>query len=891
MTASKTQRLYLVDAHAYLHRAYHALPPLKTSKGEPVGALFGFARMLQVLLKREKPECLIVCFDMPGPTFRHKAYAQYKATRKEIDGDLKSQLALAMPMAEAMGLRCLGAEGFEADDLMATLARRAVSRGLDVVLVTGDKDALQLVGERVKVLNEAKGEWFDAQKVLEKFNVRPGQIVDYLSLIGDSSDNVPGVPGIGSAGAVKLLARYGSLDALLQAARARDPGLPPKLAKALSESQEKALFGRTLLELDASAPVEESPERCAVKPADPAVLIPLFERLEFFSLLKELLPDYSAAVGDGPISVSGTWSAPAPPKPLPLGAWLERAAGAREIAVAFCPASEEISSSQPGLPLPACWTLGLSLPEGPVCLADAQKAGAHDGLARLLGDPKVGKLGHDLKAVFSSLAESGTRAAGARFDSMLAAYCLSPGQAKYEFASVWRLAGAQPLPAGEESRAAALRQAAAFWKLREELKRRLEDARVLELYEGLEMPLVEVLASMESRGVAVDAPYLIRLQEEFQGRIAEVKRELDAMAGAELNLNSPRQLGKLLFEDLKLPVIRKTPKGGVSTDEETLRALTSLHPIPAKIIEYRELAKLKSTYVDALLERRDPRTGRVHTRFNQAGTATGRLSSVEPNLQNIPIRSPLGQKIRRGFVPAPGNLLVSCDYSQIDLRVLAHLSEDPELCGAYRKGVDVHLKTACEVFGVEPEAVDSEMRRRAKAVNFGIVYGQTPFGLGQELGIPVAAAKQYIERYQARYRGVAEWSRRNLESARRDGFVRTLLGRVRFLPDLSAKNTAVRQFNERAAGNTPIQGTTADIIKVAMLNIHRKLGSEAAAKGAVLLLQVHDDLLFECPAEKAEAFARWARREMEEALRLRVPLVVEAKIGANWQDLRPVRET
>lgn len=868
MTAEK--RLYLVDAHAYLHRAYHALPPLTTKAGEPVGALYGFARMLLLLLKRDKPDLLAVCFDTPEPTFRHKAYKEYKATRKEIDEDLKKQLALAHEMVQAMGLPSAEAPGYEADDLMATLARKAVGEGLRVVLVSGDKDALQLVDDRIQVLNEAKGELLDSRKVAEKFKVEPGQIVDYLALLGDSSDNVPGVPGIGAVGAAKLLGRFGSLEKLLAAARKGHPEIPPKAAKALVDNEAAALQGRELVTLDQKAPVALKPGECVpeFKPTDR--LVALFQRFEFRTLLKELGAPELQAPGRAPAAESFRFKETDPKE------WLKAARSAREVGLAAA------KPEQPDLLHSAAPMVALALPDGRAAtFADEAFARHKKELAGLLADPKVAKRTHDLKAVLRVLGSAGLRLEGAADDAMLAAYCLDPGRPRYDLAALLKDRGEADLPAEEPGKALA-RRAACAGALAGGLLEELKAKGLGGLYRDLELPLAEILAGMEEAGVALDEPYLRKVGVEFDEKIAQLKAEIDALAGVEINLNSPKQLAGLLFETLGLPVVHKTPKGGPSTDEETLRVLASKHPIPAKIIDFRELAKLKSTYVEGLLAKVDP-DGRVRSSFNQTGTVTGRLSSEDPNLQNIPIRTPHGRKIRRAFVAGKGNVLVAADYSQIDLRVLAHLSGDPALRAAFSDGTDVHTKTAAEVFDVPPDRVDARMRRAAKAVNFGIVYGQTPHGLSQALGIPFGEARDYIRRYFARYRGVEAWIQENLSRAKREGFVKTLLGRVRHLPDLHSGNFQVRSFNERAACNTPIQGTSADIIKAAMINVHRGLAREGF--GARLVLQVHDELIFEAPEKRAREFGAWVRREMEGAVSLDVPVAVDVQWGPNWDAL------
>jgi len=881
-TVTQTARLYLVDAHAYLHRAYHALPPLKNSKGEPVGALFGFARMLIALEKRVKPEYLAVCFDAPGPTFRHEAFKDYKGTRKETDEDLKVQLGMARAMVESMGLRCFESAGYEADDLMATLARKGEKEGMSVVLVTGDKDALQLVGQKIQVWNEAKGEMLDSAKVAEKFKVQPERIADYLALIGDSTDNVPGVPGVGPVGAVKLLNRFGSLEGILQAVAKRDAEIPAKTLAAIRDGEEQLRLSRKLVELDEAVPLKARIEECSASSFDPARSAEVFRRFEFNSLVRELAPG-----APEPVSVQ----APAETlsEPLTLKAWLKAAASAGHIALAWRPLAHAESLGGE-LPLgESRWLIALSLSDGRCAVAASDDLKSdRAALAKLLADPEVVKIGHDLKGPLKDLAESALPVASPRFDTMLAAYCLNPTRPSFDFDSIFSELVRPVSPVEEEPKTSVLREASRLWKLAEAAKTSLKKDGLQKLFEQLELPLLDVLAEMETEGIGLDRGYLEQLREEFSDGIRSIEKEMTIIAGGEFNVNSTKQLRTLLFENLKLPVIHKTPKGDPSTDEETLVALSRQHPLPAKIMDYRELAKLKSTYIDGLLAKIDARTGRVHTRFDQAGTATGRLSSLEPNLQNIPIRTPMGQKIRRAFVPRPGWVFVSADYSQIDLRVLAHISGDETLGEAFRNGEDVHLKTACEIFEIAPEKVDKEMRRRAKAVNFGIVYGQTAHGLSQELAIPFNAAREYIQKYFARYHGVKKWIESNLEQARSDGYVTTILGRIRYLPDLAAKNTAVRQFNERAAANTPIQGSSADIIKQAMVNIRRKMLERSKPWRSKTVLQVHDELLFECPKAEAGEFGAWARKEMETAVKLKVPLVVDVKAGDNWQDMKPV---
>ncbi len=870
--ATKT-RLYLVDAHAFLHRAYHALPPLTTSRGEPVGALYGFARMLLQLLKEERPDSVAVCFDAPGPTFRHKAYEAYKATRKEIDADLLVQLKLAREMTEVMGFKTVEKPGFEADDLMATLAVRAQAAGMEAVLVTGDKDVLQLVGPGIRVYNAAKKVWLDAAQVREKLGVEPEAVVAFLALTGDSSDNVPGVKGVGPVGAAKLLKSFGSLDALLKAAKRADPAIPEKTAKALLDGEEAVKTAEKLITLVPDVPLEFGPADCPRPKPAPGPLTELFSRFEFTSLLRELLPEGAG----GPV-VSG--DVKSVPESVPSGEirsvtdvpWTSLRAALKKAEKIVVACGENPS---PDLLNDSPAHLALGLPDGRAVFFDPETLkAARTEVAALLKGPAE-KIAHDWKSTGLALRLLGLEGHGPFADAMLEAWCLDPS----------RRGGR---PEGESSRELlgwSLSRALAHG----DLSAQLQPAGVHKLYAEVELPLAEVLAEMELRGIALDADYLRNLGVEFETAMGKLQETLNGLCGGPINVNSPKQLGEVLYDKFGLPVVHKTAKGGRSTDESALSVLAKQHPVPAKVLEYREHSKLKSTYIDGLLGRLDPATGRVHTHFDQTGTATGRLSSLDPNLQNIPIRSPLGQKIRRAFVAPKGYKLLSVDYSQIDLRVLAHASGDEVLRAAFSAGEDVHQRTACEVFGVPPEGVDDDMRRKAKAINFGIVYGQTAHGLSEQLSIPRPEAARYIEDYFKRYAGVARWIKENLDAARREGVVRTFLGRLRRVPELQAKNGALRQFGERVAGNTPIQGGSADVIKLAMLRVHEGLKKPENAFRARPLLQIHDELLFEVPVDELARFAPWVKNEMEAAVRLSVPLTVSLKVGDNWQDMEKMK--
>lgn len=898
--------LVLIDAHGYLHRAYHALPPLTNSRGEPVGALYGFARLVQKILRQEKPSRLVLCFDSPGPTFRHQSYPAYKAHRKKIEEELLFQLPLAQDLAVAWGLPSAAKPGFEADDLIATLAEAGAQRGWPVVIVTGDKDALQLVGGPISVWNEQRGLRYDADAVEKKYGLAPTQLVDYFALTGDSSDNVPGVPGVGDKTATALLQKFKTLDDLFH----RLDEVKGSLREKLRAHEKEARLSRDLVTLDRHVPIPIDLDR-AVPPERPGEGLPaLLQRWEFNSLVAELGPGPSgAALADEgatriPVAAVSARSVRVVWTESDLRALVERIQDAKELAVdvettGIDPFEAELVgialATQPGegwyIPL-AHRTLGESkqLP-----LSVVRKT-----LGPIFVDARLPKVGQNLKFDGLVLARAGLPLAPMRFDTLIASYCLNPSRQTHGLkALALDLLGETMTPIEqligkgakqitmdqvkvEDAAPYAAADAETTLRLKALMEPQLKEKGLDHLFEEVEMPLVPILAGMEEVGVGLDVPYLRQLARDFASEISRVEAEIHAAAGGPVNVNSPKQLAHVLFDTLHLPVVRRT-KTGYSTDEDVLQKLSVQHPLPARILAYRELAKLKSTYIDGLLTRVKP-SGRVHTRFNQAVAATGRLSSSDPNLQNIPIRTEEGRRIRRAFIPAPGCLFLSADYSQIDLRVLAHVSGDPALTAAFRRGDDIHAATARDIFGLKPgDPVSDDQRRVAKSVNFGIVYGQTGFGLSQQLGLPMAQAQAYINAYFAKYAGVKAWIARVLEEARAQGYVTTLLGRRRYLPEIKASNAAVRAFAERTAMNTPIQGTSADLIKVAMRDVARLLEKK---KGKTrLLVQVHDDLLFEVPRNELSEVSAWVKTAMESAVALTVPVVVDLKTGPNWADM------
>jgi DNA polymerase-1 len=918
--------LYLIDAHGYLHRAYHALPPLTNSKGEPVGALFGFARMLSKIIRQNRPDRLVVCFDDPAPTFRHKTYTAYKAHRKEIDSELKFQLPLARKMVEDWGLPLAVQPGFEADDLLATLAETGGREGYSVVVVTADKDALQLVGETTTVLNEQRGVLYDAAAVEKKYGLRPDQLVDYFALLGDSSDNVPGVRGVGEKTATGLLKDFGSLDGLY----AHLDEVKGPVQEKLRAQEKEARLSRDLVVLDRHVSLPLNLADCTVPEKPSAQLVAFLSRVEFNSLLPELesQPTRNPEREESPPAkgrksparpVSNEAPAALPPVGRPGVRVVHTVLTEEDLALlknALAQADVlSVDVETTGLEVFDCTLVGLSLAVKPGEAWYLPVGHSYLGmpvqlplekirtvLAPFFSSALLPKIGQNLKFDNHVLTRMGMPVSPISFDTLVASYCLNPGRQTHGLKSlaldflgesmtnidVLIGSGAKRITMDqvkiEDVAAYAGADAEVPLRLKAVMEEQLKSKGMERLFYEVEMPLVPILGAMEKVGIGLDVPYLTALSESFERDIAGLEKEIHGLAGEPINVNSPKQLAVILFEKLKLPVVRKT-KTGFSTDEEVLQKLSNQHPLPAKMLAYRELAKLKSTYIDGLLAQvRD--SGRVHTRFNQAVAATGRLSSSDPNLQNIPIRTEYGRQIRRAFVPAEGCVFLSADYSQIDLRVLAHVSRDPALVAAFQRGEDIHAATARDIFHLgSSDAVTEDQRRVAKSVNFGIVYGQTGFGLAQQLGLPLGQAQAYINAYLEKYAGVKDWIGRIIDEARQAGFVTTLLNRRRYLPEITAANAAVRGFAERTAMNTPIQGTSADIIKVAMRDVAR-LVEEKRWKTRVLL-QVHDDLLFEVPEGELAQVAVPIQKTMEGALALDVPVRVDLKTGRNWAEMKP----
>lgn len=884
MTDGETKPiLYLVDGSNYMFRAFYAIRDLSNSRGFPTNALYGFTNMLLKLIRENDVKYIAVAFDVKGPTFRHKAFDGYKANRRAVPDALLPQIPYIKEIVRGFSIPVLEQEGIEADDILGTLARRYASQGMSVVLVSGDKDLMQLVTDEVTLVDTMNDRTYDRKAVRERFGVEPEQVPEILGLMGDASDNIPGVPGIGQKGAQRLIEEFGSVEAVLgnlgkvHNARAK---------AALAENAEQARLSRDLAVIRTDADVPFDLEEARWSGPNAEILKELFREFEFSSLLQQLKIREQSVEGVYRLIWTET----------EMKALVDRLSRMDSFTVgALVDGDDPMKADLVGLSLcPA---------PGEVCYLPLSPDGGTDDVLRLLqpllAGARTAKNGHDLKEALILLANRGIRMTGLGCDTMIASYLLNPARPSADLPEVVTEHLGRHVPAAREV-AGSGAKAVPFRYLPEEARlsyacKRADGAAGLvpvllekireggfgDLFHQVEMPLVEVLAAIERKGVLVDTELLKKISREMGGLLATSEERIHNLAGERFNINSPKQLQQILFEKLKLPRGRKT-KEGYSTDVDVLTNLAAQHELPAMILEYRSLAKLKSTYVDALPLLVNPRTGRIHTSFNQTVTATGRLSSSNPNLQNIPIRTPEGRRIRQAFTVPEGMEIVSADYSQIELRVLAHLSEDPALVEAFASEEDIHTRTASDVFGVFPGMVTPDMRRQAKVINFGILYGMSAFGLAKELGITQKQAQAYIDGYFQRYRGVRAFLDGILEEARRQGYVTTLLNRRRYLPEINGSNAAVRQFAERTAINTPIQGTAADLIKVAMVNIHRLLAEKELQ--SAMILQVHDELVLEVPSPEKEEVMALVKREMEEVISLHVPLKVEISSGRNWDE-------
>ncbi len=896
------ERILLIDSNSLIYRGYFAIPPLTTTKGELSNATFGFSSILLKAIEEIRPQHMAAAFDLPVPTFRKEKDPTYKATRKPMPDELRPQLERCKELLERFGVPMYAVPGFEADDVIGALAKQADAAGLEVIIVSGDLDPLQLVTPHVRLFTTRMGFQntviYDEAKIAERYGLTPKQMVDFKALKGDPSDNIPGVPGVGEKTAAKLIAENGSIEGVY----ADLSRFTPKLREALAANRDRVLHSREMATIVTDLPVRLELDRTRWSGYDRAAVLDLFRDLEFRSLVPRLPPADGNVAPVAPAARPGqlalgleTVPATAPPVATPLlgAADAERvAARAREAGAMAIHADVEIAR-HPTL-------VGLGIVVGDDAWYLPATSGVPRVLAEVLADADVAKTAHDAKTARRALRRAGAELRGLRMDTMLASYLVNASRRYHalEDLAAERLSLEVPLlpvpdrkdphrVATREQRAArAGAGAVAAARLGAQLEAELDRLGLRRLFAEVELPLVDVLVEMEEAGIAVDLDYLRALGEEFKREVARIEAEAYAAVGHRFPIASPKQLAALLFEELRLPRGRRTATG-YSTDATVLEDLRGAHPVIEKILEYREVEKLRSTYAEGLGALVDPETRRVHTTFEQAVAATGRLSSKNPNLQNIPIRTPLGRRIRRAFVAAGDSLLVAADYSQIELRVLAHVSGDPELTKAFREGADVHRRTAAAGFGVPEEAVTREQRDVAKMLNFGIVYGMSDFGLAWRMKMPREEAQRFIEEYFRRYAQVRRYVVETKAFCAEQGYVETLMGRRRYIADMTSRNSAVRGAAERMAVNMPIQGTAADIMKIAMRRVYDRLA--ASGLRARVLLQVHDELVAEVPPAEVDEVARVLSEEMGGAYALDVPLVVDVRSGKNWDEMTSYR--
>ena len=938
-----TPTLYLVDGYALIYRAFFAMiaRPLTTRRGENTSAAWGVTNFLLRLLERRRPDYLAWVHDV-GESFRHQTYPQYKATREKLTAELQQDFDRSVErigqILGAFGVRVVGVEGYEADDVIGTLATAAVPRGLQVVIVSGDKDFYQLIGPGIALLNPGRGgpaaveeHWVDQTNASERLGVPPERVVDYLALVGDSSDNVPGVKGVGEKTALELLATFGDLDGILANA---DRISGKRAREAVQQYAGLAQLSRELVTIRRDVPLPLDLEGLRVRRPDVARLADLFTELEFRSLIPKLAGVEVAAVEPPALAAlrAPAVAAPAAPAatvpspvasagptvvddPAMLAAVVAECRRAPLVALdtettALDPMRAELVGMSLAVAPGRSWYLPFAHepPDGELAGGTAPRnlppvgSDALAPLVELLADARVPKAGHNIKYDWLVLRRAGAELAGITYDSMLASFVLDPGRRSHaidelarERLSITLQTYAQLVGRGKAERSFAtvpLADAARYCaadsetvlRLHDAFRPELEDHQVLRLLETIEVPLIPVLVDMEWRGVCLDLERLREISRTFARELTALEHAIHQAAGTDFNINSTPQLRHVLFEKHQLPIIKKT-KTGASTDYEVLEQLAAMgHEVPRLLIEYRELSKLKSTYVDALPGFINSATGRIHTSFNQTGAATGRLSSSDPNLQNIPVRTARGEAIRRAFVAPPRAVLLTADYSQIELRLLAHLSGDRAFVEAFEQGGDIHRQTAAIIFGVPQDQVTSDMRARAKTINFGTIYGQGPFALSRQLGITQDEAKQFIEQYFTRFAGVRAWLDRTVAEARAKGYVETLFGRRRYIPELKDRSYNIRAFGERTATNSPLQGSAADLIKIAMIGIAGALKQRGLSSR--MILQVHDELVLEVPHGEVETATEVVKSHMERAADLRVPLVVSVGAGKNWVDAK-----
>jgi DNA polymerase-1 len=882
----KKPKLLLIDGSSYIFRAFYALPPLSNSKGTPTNATLGFTNMLLRVIKDLSPSLIAVVFDAKGPSFRSELYAEYKANRPAMPERLAPQIPYIKKIVGGLNIAILEKEGYEADDLIGTIAVEAGRQGHPVQIITGDKDLFQVITRDITALDTMKDKFFGTREVKERFGVEPEQLVDLLALTGDSIDNIPGVPGVGQKTATALIQKFGSLENLLDNL---DRVSNARIREKLSAHAEQARLSKQLATIDIHVPMDSRLENFTYTGDVKENLKETLKELEFTKLLRELTPtqkhetSYHVIITEKDLDqllskIQSVGNFVVSLEPLGLNPMERPLVG---IAIALEPHQAWYIPLTPAAAVPSRLSKDVVL----------QRLKHH------LESPSIKKSGYGIKRTDIVLKREGIVAEGWETDVMIASYLLNPTRHDHNLDTLaeeyldhrmisrqelmgtgQKAVSPEELPIDQMS-ILACETCDVSLQLAHMLAPKLEQGGFLALYRDIELPLVTVLAAMEMSGVKVDLSMLSALSSEFETTLAHLMDEIHDLAGESFNINSPKQLSEILFTKLKLPVVKRT-KTGISTDEEVLKKLAANHPLPEKIIQYRSLSKLKSTYVDSLPLMVDRVTGRIHTSMNQTVTATGRLSSSDPNLQNIPIRTHEGKRIRDAFVPEAGWSIISADYTQIELRILAHMSRDATLTAAFQKDEDIHRRTAAEIYGVSPEKVDELMRREAKVINFGVIYGMSAFGLAKELGVDTKVAQAYIEEYFLKHNGVKQYIEHIIQEAQKKGFVTTLFNRRRYLPEINSANRPLRQFAERTAVNTPIQGTAADIIKMAMIRIHQRIRDHGFA--TKMILQVHDELVFEAPDHECESVSALIREEMEGVVKMSVPLKVAISRGKSW---------
>ena len=881
--SKEEENIYLVDGNSLCYRAFYAIPELSTSKGMPTNAIYGMISMLRKLVKDYAPRRMVVVFDVKGPTARHEKFSEYKINRKPMPDDLVEQMPRIKEVIRAFNIATCELQGYEADDIIATMAEKAKKKGYTVTIVSSDKDALQLVDGRVKVLSlrTDADKVYDTDEVRKKYGVGPEDMAELMAFTGDTSDNVPGVKGVGEVTAGKLIGQFRNVDGVYKNI---DKVSSESLKKKLVEGRDMAVLSRELVLLDRHVPVEFDPAKTSVGDPDREKLALLYKEFEFGKLLQEVAPKSEEA---GRYVFAGNEK--------DIKGAVDALSGKKKIAIKIARGQEE---GVTGIALSAEKGCAFFVPLG--AGVESKKI-----IESTLGNPDTLKIAHDLKTIILALRDAGVEIKGPCFDVMIADYLTDPSMAKHELAGMaMRLIGynipEEPagakwddkgqatmdlLSAPRTDWAGECRRADVILRLYEKLDAELEAKHLYRLFDEVEMPLVEVLSDMEAEGVGLDVKYLKKISSAMEKRLNTVTDRVYELAGERFNINSPKQLQAVLFDKLKLTAGKKT-KTGSSTDESVLLRLAKDNELARVLLEYREMSKLKSGYYDSLVDLVDHGTGRIHTHFNQAVTATGRLSSSEPNLQNIPIRTEMGRDIRRAFIPkGKGRLLLAADYSQIELRILAHLSLDRTLIGAFERGEDVHRFTASLIYGLSPSDVTDEMRAAAKTVNFGVIYGMSAFRLAKDLGIGVDEAQRFIDSYFARYEGVRSFIEKTITGAEKAGYVTTLLNRRRYIPEINSRNERLKGFAERVAVNTPVQGSAADLIKMAMIACHK----EFSGTDVKMTIQVHDELVFDVAENDIKNAAAAVRKIMEGVINLEVPLKVSIEAGENWCDMEEVR--